>query len=87
MILEEITFGKTEEEKRKTIHDNLGQQVILKDIHHDWCHGVLLKERHDSATYQIKMIDARRKKSLDYRDLKQLLIIHYNSCYKRPEID
>jgi len=87
MILEEISLGKTKEEKRKAIQDNLGQQVILKDSHNDWCHGVILKERYDFETYQMKLIDARGKRQLHYHDLNQLILIRYNAEYKRPEID
>ncbi len=45
MILEEITLGKSKDNKRKAIQDNLGQQVILNDLHNNWCHGVLSKDR------------------------------------------
>ena len=87
MILEKINLGKTEEGKRKGIMDNLGQQVILKDDHNFWCHGVILEKGYDLETYQIKIIDARGKRRLHYHDLNQLLVINYHSEYKRPEID
>jgi len=86
MILEEITLGQTEESKKDTVQKNLGQQVILNDDHNGWCHGVLLTERYNNEVYQMKIADGRRQRQLHYHNLNQILVIHNNPTYRRPDI-
>ena len=75
MILKEIVLGKTEESKRDAIQKYSGRQVILNDAHENWAHGVLLKDRHDSKAYQMKIADGRRERQLRYYDLNQLMVV------------
>lgn len=76
MIVREVDIGKTNEEKRDAIKKNLGREVILCDLHEEWCHGTLLKERHDKEVYQMKIEDGRKEKQLHYHDLVQLLVLN-----------
>jgi len=82
MTIKEIVLEPTEESRRKAIQENLGQEVILKDEHYGWCHGVLLREGYDNEVYLIEVVGRRRKGSQrreeiprHYDDLNQLLVI------------
>ncbi len=75
MILREIIFDKSEESKRDIIQKNLGREVILKDFHNDWCHGVLSTKEYDTQVYQMKISDSRKQRQMDYSDLIQLLVV------------
>lgn len=77
MILEEINIGDKYESKRKAILDNLGKEVILRDLHESLGHVILLKEK-DSETYRVHFNDHRCKTRdyLHYHDLQMLIVIH-----------
>ncbi len=80
MRFKEIKIGKSstlvEERsiKRGVIQDYLGKEVILRDGHKIWCHGILLKDGYDDEVYQIKIKDERGQRQLHYDDLNQLLV-------------
>ena len=85
MIIEEILLGD-DADKKKKIEENLGKEVILKDEHFLWYHGVLVDEKENSegshdvsgGRYQLILFNQKRK-LFDYSDLNQLLVLtHYS---------
>jgi hypothetical protein len=85
MKLEEIDIGKTDEERRKVILDNLGKQVILRDVHLGLCHAKLIKEN-DIETYFAQLGDRRGFQRLTYNDLETLIVLYPVESYPLPEM-
>lgn len=86
MIVKKIKIGKDEESKRKAILDNLGEQVILHDVHERMVHGRLLKEGYDDKCYQMYIADSRRERELWYHGLQKLLLLRAHRDNPLPEI-
>ncbi|MDP2947851.1 MAG: hypothetical protein Q8N88_07075 [Nanoarchaeota archaeon] len=77
MKVEEIVFEDTKEDKKRAAQSVLGRQVVLKDEHRKWCHGVVSDGvgTFDNDTYMIQTSDGRGRVLLHYHDLQQLLRI------------
>ena len=76
MIVREVKIGKTVEEKREAVKKTLGREVVLWDLHEEWCHGTLLREGHDNKVYRMQIEDGRGQRQLSYHDLSQLLVLN-----------
>lgn len=74
MIIREINLGETVESKRRAILEYTGKEVILHDIHQEWCHGRLLKGG-DEIVYRMRIADGRGKRQLHYNDLDRLFTV------------
>jgi hypothetical protein len=74
MMLDEIALTD-DDSKKKAIQKYFNHEVILNDFHEEWCHGVILTERHDNEVYQLKILDGRRQRQMHYHDLKQLIVV------------
>jgi hypothetical protein len=75
MILEEIKFDNTEEDKKKAILENIGREVIIKDFHHSWCHGKINEMWHESSVYAMVLYDGRKAGTFHYHDLEKLIVV------------
>lgn len=86
MRVEEISLGKTDEEKASAILRRLGNQVILKDFHEGYMHAVICDTDYDDETYYVVAGDRRGKTRLHYDDLQQLFVLQPLPENPLPEI-